>query len=89
MVHAKELRTTSLKNQMEIGRACRKTSPRQMGADNDYVEPLQRQAKYRMGRLLQRTSGTTLFQSGESWKWVEIVGKSQLKIILKKLLIMN
>ena len=69
MVHAEE-RRTSIKNQMEMGRTCRKASPHQMGAGNDYVGPLQRQekqrqAKYQMGRLIPQTSGTTLVQSDE------------------------
>jgi len=65
---------------MEMGRTCRKASPHQMGAGNNYVGPLQRQenqrqAKHQMGRLFQQTSGTTLVQSGERRKWVESVGK--------------
>ena len=50
--------------QMEMGRTCRKASPHQIGAGNNYVGPLerqekQRQAKHQMGRLFQQTSGTT------------------------------
>ena len=65
MVNDEERRTASLKKQVEMVRTCRKASPPQMGAGNDYVEPRQKQgkqkkAKYQMGRLFQRTSGTRL-----------------------------
>ena len=80
MVHAEERRATSFTIQMEMGRTCRKASPHQMGAINNYVGTLQRQekqreAKHQMGRLFQQTNETTLVQSGERQKWVESVGK--------------
>jgi hypothetical protein len=80
MVHAEECRTRSCTIQMEMGRTCRKASPHQMDAGNNYVGPQQRQekqrqAKHQMGRLFQQTSGTTLVQSGERQKWGENVGK--------------
>ena len=70
----------SAAQQMGMGRTCRKASPHQMGAGNDYVGPLQRQekqrqAKHQMGRLFQQTSETTLVRSGERQKWVESVRK--------------
>ena len=73
MVYAEECHSTSFTFQMEMSRTCRKASPHQMGAGNNYVGPLQRQekqrqAKHQMGRLFQQTSGITLFQSGEGQK---------------------
>jgi hypothetical protein len=70
MVHAEDRRTTSFTIQMEIGRTCRKASPPQMGPGKNYVGSLQRQAKHQMGRLFQKTSGTTLVKRGERKKWV-------------------
>ena len=70
---------------MQMGRTCRKASPRQMDAGNDYVGPLQkqakqRQAKYQLDRLLHRNSGTTLVQSDERENRVESNRKSAEKI---------
>ena len=65
-LHAQEFmpvycrRTRTFTIQMEMGRTCRKASPHQMGAGNNYVGHLQRQVKYQMGRLFHQTSRTTL-----------------------------
>ena len=53
------------------GQDMSRASPHQMGAGNNYVGPLQRQAKHHMDRLFQQTSGTTLVQ----WRETEMSGK--------------